>query len=86
MLRCMRTTLSLDDDVAALLNRVRKARKAGLKAIVNEALRQGLRHMGKPAPPRTPFRTPAVSLGRCLVGSLDDIAEVLAVAEGDSFR
>ena len=35
----MRTTLSLDDDVAALLEKVRKAKDASLKEVVNAALR-----------------------------------------------
>jgi hypothetical protein len=82
----MRTTLTLDDDISALLKRVQKARKASLKAVVNEALRQGLKQMSAPARPKTTFRTSGVSLGRCLVGSIDDVAEVLAVTEGDSFR
>jgi hypothetical protein len=81
----MRTTLSLDDDVAAMLARVQIARKTSLKQVVNEALRQGLRQMTAPAPPRQPYRTPSVSLGRCQVGSIDDVAEVLAVAEGDGY-
>ncbi len=81
----MRTTLSLDDDVAALLQRVRKVRRAGLKDVVNEALRRGLSEMQAPAPRAAPYRTPSVSLGRCLVGSLDDVAEVLAVSEGEGF-
>ena len=38
----MRTTLTIDDDVAAELERLRKARDAGLKDLVNEALRLGL--------------------------------------------
>jgi hypothetical protein len=76
----MRTTLTLDEDVAALLARVQKARKASLKAIVNEALRQGLSQMAAPTRSR-PF-----DAGKCLVGSLDDVAEVLAVAEGEAFR
>ncbi len=33
----MRTTLTLDDDVALLLTRLRKSRNAGLKELVNEA-------------------------------------------------
>ena len=41
----MRTTLSLDDDVAALLERVRKAKDASLKEVVNAALREGLVRM-----------------------------------------
>jgi hypothetical protein len=82
----MRTTLSLDDDVAALLTRVRESRKMSLKQAVNEALRQGLRQMTLSPKPRAPYRTPSVSLGPCLVGSIDDVAEVLAVAEGESYQ
>jgi hypothetical protein len=80
----MRTTLSLDDDVAAMLARVQIARKASLKQVVNEALRQGLKQMTAPAAPRQPYRTPSVSLGQCRVGSIDAVAEVLGVTEGES--
>ena len=45
MSRCMRTTLTLDDDVSAILKRLRKRRDAGLKDLVNEALRRGLKDM-----------------------------------------
>jgi ribbon-helix-helix CopG family protein len=41
----MRTTLTLDDDVAAILERLRKSRDASLKDLVNEALRRGLKDM-----------------------------------------
>lgn len=85
MLRCMRTTLTLDDDVAALLAQVRKKQKAGLKAVVNAALRQGLLSMNRP-PKRGRFQTAAVDLGRCYLPNLDNIAEALAVAEGEGFR
>jgi len=81
----VRTTLSLDDDVAALLERARKETNASFKEIVNRALRQGLREMTAPAKSRKTYRTPSVSLGRCLQGSIDDVAEVLAVAEGEDF-
>ena len=82
----MRTTLTLDKDVAVALERLRKARKASLKAVVNEALRQGLGHMASPPPARRTTRTRGVSLGRCLVGNIDNVSEVLAGAEGESFR
>jgi len=83
----MRTTLTLDKDVSAALERLRKARRASLKQIVNDALRQGLGQLSSPPPlPRRPFHTKAVSLGRCLVGNVDNVAEVLAVAEGETFK
>ena len=59
---------------------------ASLKEIVNEALRRGLKPMAEPAKPIEPFRTTTVSLGRCLIGDVDNIAEFLAVAEGEGFR
>lgn len=83
----MRTTLSLDKDVAAALERLRQSRNASLKEIVNDALRRGLVQMASPPPsPRTRFRTRTVSLGRCLVGNVDNISEVLAVAESETFK
>jgi hypothetical protein len=82
----MRTTLTLDPDVAALLERVCEARGASLQEAVNEGLRRGLEQMVERARPAEPFRTQTVSLGSCLVGDLHDVAEALAVAEGEGFR
>lgn len=82
----MRTTLTLDDDVAALLARVRQERALGMKDAINEALRVGLGRLITPEAPRTRYETHPFDTGRCLVGSLDDIADVLAIAEGESFR
>lgn len=82
----MRTTLTLDDDVAAQIERLRKSRNQGLKDLVNEALREGLKRLSAPPPKRARFRTRSVDLGRCLLGSIDDVAEALAVAEGERFR
>lgn len=82
----VRTTLTLDDDVAALLGRIRDGRGLSLKQAVNEALRYGLQQMAAPPRRRTPYRTASVSLGHCLVGSLDDVAAALAAAEGEAFR
>ena len=82
----MRTTLTLDDDVAALLRRTLARRKTSVKRLVNDALRLGLREMNTRPKAATAYRTPAVSLGRCLVASIDDVQEVLAVAEGDPLR
>lgn len=82
----MRTTLTIADDVAAQLERVRNMRKARLKDVINEALREGLKHLSAAEPLPTPFQTESVSLGRCLVGSIDDVADAIAVAEGEDFR
>ena len=82
----MRTTLTLDDDVAALLETVRGARHAGLKDVANEALRLGLQQMAAPPARREAFATRAVDPGRCRLPNLDNIAEVLSFAEGEAFR
>jgi hypothetical protein len=52
----MRTTLTLDDDVAVRLERMRKERDLGLKEIVNDVLRKGLDEISAPKK-REPFRT-----------------------------
>lgn len=82
----MRTTLTLDDDVAAALARLRKARAVSQKELVNEALRLGLRRMTAANRPRRRIRTRSVSLGPCRLGSLDNVVDALAVVEGESFR
>lgn len=82
----MRTTLSLEKDVAVLVERLRRSRQQSLKQVINEALREGLTRLEAPPPPRRPFRTATVDLGECLVGSVDNVAEVLAIAEGEAFR
>lgn len=77
----MRTTLSLDDDVAALLQRALKRRGATLKGVVNEALRRGLAPTA-PAP-RTPYRIRPADLGGASI-VLDNVGDVLAVIEGEA--
>lgn len=50
----MRTTLTLDDDVAQELRRRARTGRGGFKGVVNETLRRGLSAGAKPAagPPR----------------------------------
>jgi hypothetical protein len=82
----MRTTLTLDDDVAAMLKRAQQLRKKGLKQLVNEGLREGLATMIAPKPPRRRYRIKPLDLGRCRLPSLDNITEALTLLEGDDFR
>ncbi|MBI3517683.1 MAG: ribbon-helix-helix protein, CopG family [Proteobacteria bacterium] len=82
----MRTTLTIDDDVAATLVRLRRARDASLKDLINEALRRGLQEMSARPKRRGSFRTKSVTLGRLRIGSIDNVAEALAIAEGEGFK
>lgn len=82
----MRTTLTIDDDVAAALKRLHELRNQSFKSLVNEALRLGLQSISMPPKRREPFRTNTVDLGRCRLNRLDNVAEVLAIAEDESFK
>lgn len=81
----MRTTLTIDDDVAAQLKRLRRSREASLKEVVNEALRLGIQEMNTSKKPRKPFRTRTFKMGEALI-SVDNVAEAIAYAEGEAFK
>jgi hypothetical protein len=81
----MRTTLTLDDDVAALLKRAVAKEKRSFKELVNQALRHGLTATAAPRD-RAPFHTTGFDLGPSLVGSLDNVEEVLSRVEGEDHR
>ncbi len=57
----MRTTLTIDDDIAAVLERLRRTRDASLKDLVNEALRRGLKDMDARPKRGAPFRMQSVA-------------------------
>lgn len=79
----MRTTLTLDEDIASQLRQLQKLRGVGLKALVNEALRAGLTSMQRKPLPQQPFQVQTFDCGACLVGDLISVSETLAAAEGD---
>ena len=76
----MRTTLTLDDDNAVRLERVRKERDLSLKDVVNDAIRRGLNDMDMPAKKREPFRTGVFDPGRAMV-PIDNIGDVLEMLD-----
>ncbi len=82
----MRTTLTLDDDVAVQIERLRKERDLNLKDVVNEALRRGLSEMQRPPVKRKPFRTQPITGAVPTLCDVDNIAEVIALAEGEFFK
>jgi hypothetical protein len=82
----MRTTLTLDDDVAAELKT--EAQRAGrpFREIVNEMLRRGLENRRATAQ-RQAFKVRARDLGNLKPGlSLDNIAELIEHVEGSLHR
>jgi len=82
----MRTTVTLDDDVAASLKRLNQKRRMKFKELINLTLREGLKQLSAPSKKQTSFRTRAVDLGPCRAGNVDNVAEVLAIAEGESYK
>jgi Ribbon-helix-helix protein, copG family len=79
----MRTTLTLDDDVAAALEQLRKNSGSGLKELVNDALRRGLKDMSTRPMRIQSFRTKSVALGKVRLPSIDNIGEALALAQAE---
>lgn len=83
----MRTTLTLDPDVAIELARLQRKRGEAFKQTVNAVLRAGLATLtGRRDRERPRIRTEPASLGTPRLKSLDNISEVLAFAEGEDHR
>jgi hypothetical protein len=82
----VRTTLTLDEDVAAKLKSL--ARRSGLafRQVVNDTLRRGLAQ-APASRARAPFTVEARDLGRLRPGlSLDNVAELIEQVEGPLHR
>jgi hypothetical protein len=78
----MRTTLTLDADVAARAKKGASKLGKPLKEVINAALRIGLEQVLNP-PAARPYRTKPRPLGLRRGFGYDNIAELLARAEGE---
>lgn len=76
----MRTTVSLDDDVAAALERLRREQGLGLSEAVNQLIRNGLSQTGR----RPRVRLEADDLGLRI--DVSNVAEALELSEGPAWR
>lgn len=77
----MRTTLTIDDDVAFGLERMRKSEpKKPFKVLVNETLRRGLQSPTSPV--QKPFVVRSRPVGIADKVDLDNIEEALNILEG----
>ncbi len=82
----MRTTISLDDDVAARLKSEIRRSGRSFKDVVNEYLRLGF-HAKKNHQTKRPFRIKTRDLGDLRPGlSLNNIGELLEQIEGSTPR
>jgi hypothetical protein len=76
----MRTTITLDDDVAAAVERLRRDRSIGLSEAINELIRAGLTVKR----PRKPFRQQSEHIGFKV--DVTNVAEALELLEGPAAR
>lgn len=81
----MRTTLTLDPDVAAQIERLRGEDDRTFKEIVNDLLRRGLRARQPSGKARKRYTTPTADLGEPLI-DITSVSEAIAIAEGDDHR
>lgn len=82
MLR-MRTTLTLQDGLAARLKAAARKKNLPFKQVVHEALRKGLDDSGQTRPAK-PFKVEPVSMGARPGIDFDKINQVLDEAEAKS--
>lgn len=73
----MRTTLTLADDVAAAIDKLRRERSIGMSDAVNELIRAGLASQSRA---REPFRQKSYDIGVHI--NVDNIAEALETLDG----
>jgi len=81
----MRTTLTLDEDVAQKTKELAMKLKKPFKVVINDALRKGLEQVEKPTK-RLPFRTISHEMGLREGFGIDNIQELIAQAEGENTR
>jgi hypothetical protein len=83
----MRTTLSLDDDVAADLRDLQERSGRPWKQVVNEVMRAGVLALAvEQRSARRVRRTRGVRLGAPKMGDISNVHDVLSLAEGDDRR
>jgi hypothetical protein len=81
----MRTTLTLEEDVLDRARSVASRLHEPFRRVINEALRAGLDIVEAPARKR-PYRTQPRKMGLKSGRNMDNIQELLAQVEGESFR
>lgn len=82
----MRTTLTLDEDVAAKLKTLARRSGRAFRDVVNDTLRHGL--LRQPTPPKQPgFKAEVRDLGAIRPGlNLDNVGELIDLVEGPLHR
>ena len=84
----MRTTVSIRDDLALELERLRKERDLSFKQALNEAVERSVVEMRqKPKEQRKPFRIKTFDLGKPLFTSPEELKDLIAeIQEEEDLR
>jgi hypothetical protein len=77
----MTTTITLEEELATKVERLRQELALSFEEVLQRALREGLVRLDT-----TRSHTVPVALGGCLIDGLDDISKALVIAEGEAFR
>jgi len=80
----MRTTITIDDDIAVRLHTIQRESDQSFKAVVNSVLRKGL--MAKDQKTERTFDTPTLTIGTCRYPDIDNIADLLEAAEHKDYK
>lgn len=84
MIRCMRTTLTIEPDVAAEIERRRRKSNRGLKGEINYLLRLGLEKERDQTNQHPTFKTKRIDLGELKLTSLESVSDALLQTEGET--
>jgi len=76
----MRTTVLLDDDTAAAIQKLRREQGKGVSEAINELIRRGLR----PSPASEPFVQQTYKLGAMI--DVSNVADAIETLEGPTAR
>ena len=82
-MKAVRTTLTLDPEVASLLEKLLRSKKLSAKELINRALKWGLLEMDRPRAP-VQITTEPWDAGRVLVPDLTNVGEMLALLDEKS--
>ncbi len=82
----MRTTITIDDDIFKQIESIAEREGRTRRDVLNDTLRRGIQTARRNTTGRRRFETGSRDLGRCLILSIDNVTEALAVAEGEDFR
>ena len=81
----IRTTITLDDDVAARLKEESRLRGVPFRKLLNDVLRRGLQG-AKTSRVQSPFKIAPVDLGTFTGMNYDNTSSLIEHAEGDVWR